>query len=117
MPRPLPLALLAGLLTSGCVIVPVTTESFDPECRVVTRHMELKSVQLAQFQACQNVGCQVDVIAVVGLVAVSAVVSGSIVLVGNVVYWSEHRASCPPLVAGPAASAAAETPSKSPSPS
>ena len=36
-------AVLAGLVASGCVIVPITIENYDPDCRVVTRHMELKT--------------------------------------------------------------------------
>jgi hypothetical protein len=101
------LALATGLLASGCMIVPVTTDSYDPDCRVVTHHMELKSVVVSQLAACQSYNCQVEVVAAAGLVTVSLVVSGSIVVVGNVVYWSEHRVSCPPPIAGPAASAAA----------
>jgi hypothetical protein len=100
------LALAAGMLASGCVIVPVTTDSYDPDCRVTTHHMELRSVQVTQIGACQDSSCEAAVVAAAALVAVSGIVSGSIVVVGNVVYWSEHRASCPPLVAEAAAPAA-----------
>jgi hypothetical protein len=88
-------AALSGLLASGCVIVPVTIEGYDPDCRVVTRHMELKAVQVAAFNACSGQGCDAAVLAAFGVTAVSAVVSGSIVVMGNVVYWAEHRADCP----------------------
>ena len=86
---------LTGLLASGCVIVPITIESYDPDCRVVTRHMELKTVQVAAFNACSGQGCDAALLAAFGVTAVSAVVSGSIVVAGNVVYWAEHRATCP----------------------
>jgi len=47
------------------------------------------------------------VLASLGVTAVSAVVSGSIAIIGNVAYWAEHRAGCaappPPPVAAPAA--------------
>ena len=88
-------AVLSGLLASGCVIVPITIESYDPDCRAVTRHMELKTVQLAAFNACNGQGCDAAVLAALGVTAVSMVVSGSIAIVGNVVYWAEHRADCP----------------------
>ncbi len=88
-------AVLAGLLASGCVIVPITIESYDPDCRVVTRHMELKTVQLAAFNSCNGQNCDAAVLAALGVTAVSIVVSGSIVVVGNLVYWAEHRADCP----------------------
>ncbi len=87
--------LLTGLLASGCVIVPITIESYDPDCRVATRHMELKAVQVAAFNACSGQGCDAALLATFGVTAVSAVVSGSIVVVGNMVYWAEHRADCP----------------------
>jgi hypothetical protein len=100
------IALIASLLATGCVIVPKTTESFDPDCRVATYHMELKNVEVYKLQGCQTFNCQIGVVAGAGLVAASAVVSGSIVLVGNVVYWGQHRASCtlPPSTAPSSAS-------------
>ena len=91
---------LAGLLASGCVIVPITIESYDPDCRVVTRHMELKTVQVAAFNACAGQGCDAGVLVALGVTAVSVIVSGSIVVVRNVVYWAEHRADCPVPAAG-----------------
>ena len=88
-------AVLSGFLASGCVIVPVTIVDYDPDCRVVTRHMELKTVQIAAFNACNGQGCDGAVLVALGVTAVSVLVSGSIVVVGNVVYWAEHRADCP----------------------
>jgi hypothetical protein len=99
--------LAASLLASACVVVPVTTTSFDPDCRVVTYHMELKMVELVKIQACSSNGCEIEVLAGLGVTAVSTIVSGSIVVIGNVAYWAEHRASCPVLAPEPAASASA----------
>lgn len=94
--RPLPV--LAILWLSGCVVVPVTVEGFDPDCRVVTHHMELQPVQLNAIGRCGDGACAAIVL---GVSAASAIVSGSIVLVGNIAYWAEHRANC---VAPPPAS-------------
>ena len=99
-------ALAAGALASGCIVVPVTTVSYDPECRYVTHHIELQAVQIAQLQSCSGQGCEAMVLAGLGVTAISAVVSGSIVVVGNVVYWADHRVSCPPPIAAPAAASA-----------
>ena len=90
---------LAGFLACGCVIVPVTVEGYDADCRVVTRHMELKAVQVAQFDGCRGQNCDAAVLAALGVTAITMVVSGSILVVGNVVYWAEHRADCvvPPV--------------------
>ena len=104
--RPVLAALAAGLLATGCVIVPVTIESYDPDCRYVTHHMELQPVQIAQLQRCGGQGCEAVMLAALGVTAVSAVVSGSIVVVGNVVYWADHRVSCPAPIAAPVASSA-----------
>ena len=92
-------AALASTLASGCVIVPVTMEDYDPDCRVVRRHMELQSVQLAQINRCDGQGCGALVIAALGVTAASAIVSGSIVVVGNIAYWAERRAGCAPTPA------------------
>ncbi len=72
--------------------MPVTTEDYDPDCRVVTHHMTLKVTQLQEIQNCNGSNdCALEYLAIFG---VSAAVSGSIVLVGNVVYWAERRAAC-----------------------
>ena len=94
-------AIVAGVLAAGCVVAPVTTESYDPDCRVVTHHMSLQPVQVAQVLQCNDKACAAVVL---GVTAVSTLVSGSIVVIGNVAYWAEHRADCavPPP---PAASA------------
>ena len=101
-PRALAVAFL-GLVASGCVIVPVTIDGFDPECRVVTHHMELQIVQVAEMNHCGGgQGCEAFVLVGLGVTAASAVVSGSIGIVGNMAYWAEHRADCPGPPAAPA---------------
>ena len=88
--------LAATFLACGCVIVPVTVEGFDPDCRVATYHMELQAVQLHAFDVCRGgQGCDAAVLISLGVTAASVIVSGSIVVAGNVVYWAEHRVSCP----------------------
>ena len=94
-------ALATSLLASACVIVPVTVEGFDPDCRVYTRHMELQAVQIAALNNCSGQGCEAYVLIGLGLTAASAIVSGSIAVTGNVVFWAEHRASCPAPPAPP----------------
>ena len=96
-------ALVAGLAGTGCVIVPVQVEDYDPGCRLVTHHIELQPVVLGQLNSCSGQGCEALVLASLGVTAVSAVVSGSIAIIGNVAYWAEHRAGCaaPAPVPGP----------------
>ena len=92
--------LAASLLASACVVVPRTRDGYDPECEFVTHHMELETVQVARIKACGDDLCTAAVVVAVGVTAASAVVSSSIVLVGNVVYWADRRLSCgPPTLA------------------
>jgi len=90
--------LFASLLTSACVVVPVTAEGYDPECAVATHHMALQTVQLSAMYNCEHAGeahvCAAMVLASAGVLTASAIVSGSIVVVGNVAYWAEERAGC-----------------------
>lgn len=95
--------LAASLLASACVVVPRTRDGYDPECEFVTHHMELETIQVAQMRSCGDDLCRWAVVVAVGVTAASAVVSSSIVLVGNVVYWADRRISCgPPTVAAAA---------------
>ena len=87
---------LAAPLLAGCVMVPVRVADYDPECRVITHHMELQPVQLQAIGRCGDGYCAALVL---GVSAASAFVSGSIVVVGNIAYWAEHRANC--LAAAP----------------
>lgn len=94
LPRPAFTAVLAAGLTSACVVVPVTTADYDPGCQLVTHHMTLQAIQVAQLDHCANQGCEMALIAALGVTAASAIVSGSIAIVGNVAYWVERRAGC-----------------------
>ncbi|MBC5784095.1 hypothetical protein H8N03_14175 [Ramlibacter sp. USB13] len=87
---------LAALVLSlaGCVVVPQTVYRPHPECRTVERSMELQAVQVAWISGCSNEGCAVLLAAAGVTAAASAVVSGSIVVVGNFVYWLERQGRC-----------------------
>ncbi|MBK7815486.1 MAG: hypothetical protein IPJ52_15035 [Rhodocyclaceae bacterium] len=86
--------LLPALALGACVYVPRTVEFIDPECKVVARHMVLQEVQIAAIMGCANEGCVTLVVAAAATAAVSAVISGSIVVAGNTVYWFERRGQC-----------------------
>ncbi len=89
------LAALGGAVAlAGCVVVPQTQTVYDPACRVETRQVVLQAVYLGGFQTCIGEGCAA-MLATMGLVtAASVVVSGSIALVGNVVYFAERQGRC-----------------------
>jgi hypothetical protein len=108
-------ALGAALLLGGCIVVPRATEVYDPQCRTMVRQVVLETAVIGSIAHCHNEGCAA-MLASLGIVtAASAVVSGSVALIGNMVYWAERRGQCPPQAtdapapasAAPAAAAAA----------
>jgi len=86
--------LAAAAVLGGCIIVPQTQTVYDPDCRVMTRQVTLEAAVIGGFVNCSGDGCAA-MLATMGFVtAASAVVSGSIALVGNVVYWIERQGQC-----------------------
>ncbi len=92
MRRAAPLAFAA--LAAGCVYLPRTVEVYDEACRIQARQMTLELHQVLVFGSCVNEGCVAMLVAFGAVTAASAVVSGSIVVAGNAVYWFEKRGRC-----------------------
>jgi hypothetical protein len=89
------LPVLALASASGCMVVPRTVSTYNADCQVVEKHMTLETQQVGAVTGCHNNAECVSLLAVYGLVAAtSAVVSGSVAVVGNVVYWVERRGQC-----------------------
>lgn len=89
-------ALGAALLLGGCIVVPRATEVYDPRCRTMVRQVVLETAVIGSIAHCHNEGCAA-MLASLGIVtAASAVVSGSVALIGNIVYWAERRGQCTP---------------------
>ncbi len=85
---------LAACALAGCVVVPVTRDVYDPDCRLMRREVTLEAAVLGQFHSCSGQECSA-LLATLGVVsAATLVVSGSLAIVGNVVYWLEHEANC-----------------------
>ena len=91
--RRIAIVAVAGGL-SACVVVPQTREVYDAECRTLTRQMTLETAVVGGFQSCSGEGCTAMLVTMGVVTAASAVVSGSIALVGNVVYWFERQGRC-----------------------
>ena len=90
---------VATLLTAGalsaCIVVPQSRDVYDPECKTTTRQVTLETAYIGGFHRCAGDGC-VAMLAAAGFVtAASVVVSGSMAVVGNAVYWLERRGRCP----------------------
>ena len=87
-------AAAVALLLQGCVMLPRTVVTHEDPCHTQVRHMVLQPVQVAAIGGCSNQGCAVA-LAVAGAATVaSVVVSGSIAVAGNVVYWLERQGRC-----------------------
>ncbi len=85
---------LATALLQACVVVPRTTTAYDADCRVYARQMVLDIEQFGYFGACANQGCAALLVGAGVVTAATAVVSGSIAVVGNIVYWFERQGQC-----------------------
>jgi hypothetical protein len=84
------------LALQACVVVPRTSASYNPDCQLTAKHMDLQTVQLGTMGSCKGNECAAALVAFGAVAAASFVVSGSIVVAGNVVYWVEERGHCNP---------------------
>jgi hypothetical protein len=69
---------------------------YDPECQIVARKVELTLDKTDALDACSNHECAAQVLGAAVSVAATTVISGSIAVVGNVVFWMERSAKCRP---------------------
>jgi hypothetical protein len=90
-------ALAIVALLAACVVVPRTDSVYDHDCQMLRRQMTLEVQQIGAFGGCSNDGCVALLVGAGVVAAASAVVSGSIAVVGNVVYWIERQGQCRPL--------------------
>ena len=88
------LGLLAAGLLSACMVLPRTESVYDAECRLQRRQMVLDVHQVAAFGGCANQGCVALLVGAGVVTAASAVVSSSIAVIGNAVYWLERVGRC-----------------------
>ena len=88
------------LLIQGCV-VPKTISVYDKDCKVVARKMVLDVRSANAVANCSNKDCIAQVIVAGAVLATTAVISESIVVAGNVVYWREKKRNCQPSKAIP----------------
>lgn len=85
---------LAAALLQGCLYLPRATSAYDEVCKVESKQMVLEASQVASLGHCVQERCVVLLAAAGVVTAVSAVVSGSIMVTGNIVYWLEKQGRC-----------------------
>ncbi|KGJ89427.1 hypothetical protein [Thalassotalea sp. ND16A] len=89
------------LLLCSCVVKPTVTTEYDNKCQIVKKKVELSVEQVELFEQLNCSGndeCKAEFLGqVVGAAVVfplSAIVSGSIAVVGNTVYWLNEQGQC-----------------------
>jgi len=82
------------LLLCSCVIVPRTTEVYNADCKYIAKQSELQTVYVAALGACKDEQCAGLLVFAGAATAISTVISGSIVMVENIVYWLEKPEDC-----------------------
>ena len=100
-------ALAALLALQACLVLPATRETYDADCKVMKRQMTLETAVVGSFQSCGGDACKAMLVAMGAVTAATAVVSGSVALVGNMVYWFERQGQCARPAEAPAGSASA----------
>jgi len=81
--------------------MPSVSTSFDQQCNITKRTVELSVEQVDMFNGlhCHNShSCKAEFVSTLFVAAValpvSAIVSGSIALVGNSIYWLQEKSKC-----------------------
>jgi len=77
---------------SGCIAYPKKIEYYDYECNIQSRKLLLTAESMKNLH-CGDKACMA---AILGVSAGSVIVSGSIVVAGNTVYWLEKQGKCVP---------------------
>jgi|WetSurMetagenome_2_1015567.scaffolds.fasta_scaffold76654_4 hypothetical protein len=86
--------MLILVVMGGCVYLPKTTTVYDDKCQTMKRQMSLEVHQLGVIAGCSNESCVAALVVFGAVSAATAVVSGSVMVVGNVVYWLEKQGHC-----------------------
>ena len=83
---------VAGL--AGCVFYPERVAYYDEDCGVRSHRLRLEAEVIGNLNDCDGEKAQACLVVIAGIASVSAVVSGSIVIVGNTIYWLERQGAC-----------------------
>ncbi len=92
------LVLFISLFLTSCAFIPTTSnqQPYYAKCDMITKKLTLESTQRVVLDDCGGNNNDIGecILAAGILVPVSFIVSGSIVLIGNTLHWSEYKLSC-----------------------
>ena len=98
MIKSLLLSLLATIFSVSCAVVPVVKPHSprDIECGISSHEYDSKMVEMGHISAsCNSLECIVSIgVFAAAWTGVTAIVSGSVVLIGNTVHWLEQLGPC-----------------------
>jgi hypothetical protein len=80
---------------AGCIVVPRSADVYDPTCRTYVKQIVLETEVIGTLGHCHNDTCAVMLASMGIITAASAVIAGSVAVIGNVAYWAERRGQCP----------------------
>jgi hypothetical protein len=79
---------------AGCVFYPARVAYYDEDCRVRSHKLHLEAEVIGNLDNCHGEQAKACLVAIAAVGSVSAVVSGSIVIAGNTIYWLERQGAC-----------------------
>ncbi|MFL0810968.1 MAG: hypothetical protein K6L76_11185 [Agarilytica sp.] len=88
------LACACILNLNACVFYPRTYTTYNEKCDEIVKKMELEAKDMLYLSNCTGDECIDDLVILGFASAVTAVVSGTIVISGNIIYWMEEQAQC-----------------------
>jgi hypothetical protein len=103
-----PIWILLVVFLQGCIVVPKAATDENPRCQLFTNKLTLDVYQVGSPDAdqvieeldrlsrtkCDKPECLLVYAPIVTVAAGSAVVSGSIVIIGNTLHWLEEQGRC-----------------------
>ena len=79
------------LILSACAYYPKQIEVYDSECKINHKKLVLgKDKTNMRVGNCENEGCIANLLTI----PVQALVAGSVIIVGNIIYWLEKEGTC-----------------------
>ena len=82
---------VACIILSNCAFYPKKVELYDQDCNLKYKQLELKSSTRDIISGqCNNEGCIANLLTI----PIQALIAGSIVIVGNTIFWLEKEAHC-----------------------
>jgi hypothetical protein len=90
------LSAMCTFYLSSCAFIPVIADKqpYYQQCDMITKKLTLVATEVGTLESCENGDLQECIIGSGILASASYIVSGSLVLMGNTLHWSEYKLSC-----------------------